>query len=119
MARIVVAEDEHLIRAMIRQILQSAGHDVTEAANGAQALDCVLVVHPDLVITDFTMPVMTGLDLARSMQGNLRTAHIPILLVTGEQPKVTTPHQTLFAGIVGKPFTHGQLLGAVTRLLAG
>src|SRR6516225_11242387 len=66
--RILLVEDQESVRACLRMILELEGHQVTEAGNGAEALNLFASGHFDLVITDLEMPVMKGNELAVSLK---------------------------------------------------
>ena len=84
MARILVVDDEPDERFLLRRLFERAGHEVTEAANGAAALAIVRESPPDLVVTDMRMPVMDGVELIRRLRADPATAGIPILASTGD-----------------------------------
>jgi CheY-like chemotaxis protein len=99
---------------MMRIILERAGHFVDEAGDGAQALAYVTDTHPDLLLTDFVMPVMSGQELITRMRSNPNTAAIPVVGVTA--------HAVDKGGadaVVDKPFDPGRLVDVVEMLLAG
>jgi DNA-binding response OmpR family regulator/cellulose synthase/poly-beta-1,6-N-acetylglucosamine synthase-like glycosyltransferase len=82
-ASLLVVDDEAQIRALLVIVLRRAGYDVTTAENALEALTRVDETHPDLVITDVSMPGMDGLELLRRMRSAPGTAGIPVLLLTG------------------------------------
>ena len=84
MARILVVDDEPAQRFALRRIFERAGHDVTDAGDGAAALRAVRASPPDLVVTDMMMPVMNGGELIKRLRGAPATAGIPILAATGD-----------------------------------
>jgi CheY-like chemotaxis protein len=114
--RILVAEDEEPIRAWLRMVLELEGHHVTEASNGAEALNLFKAGGEfDLVITDFEMPVMQGNTLAIGIK--LLNPSLPILMVTGSgnaRRDGTNPVDALLS----KPFTTADLRGALGKLLS-
>ncbi len=114
--KIVVAEDEFLIADMLVVSLEEAGHVVHEAAHGAAALKLVREVMPDLVITDFMMPLMTGLELAEAMKADSALQGIPILLVSGAQGAIARGRTDLFKAVFDKPYPMGRLLAVVAEL---
>ena len=63
MARILVIDDHDSIRGLLRTVLEGAGHEVLEAANGRQGLELYRAQSADLIITDLAMPEMNGLNL--------------------------------------------------------
>lgn len=83
--RIVVADDSRVMRQIVIRTLRQAGyasHEVVEAANGAEALNLVRDNAPDLVLSDWNMPEMTGIELLRALRaaGN----DVPFGFVTSE-----------------------------------
>ena len=112
MSRILIVDDEPDQRFMLRRIFEQAGHEVTEAGDGAAALAMVREQAPDLVVTDMMMPVMDGSELIRCLRGEPATAHIPILAATGD-PR--------FAGaadaVVSKPHYWHHILAVADNLL--
>jgi CheY-like chemotaxis protein len=83
-ARILVVDDEPAQRFALRRIFEQAGHEVTDAGDGAAALRAVRESPPDLVVTDIMMPVMSGHELIRQLRGDPATVAIPILATSGD-----------------------------------
>ena len=117
MAMIVVAEDEFLLGDMLASILEDEGHEVAVAAHGAAALDLMRVHKPDLLITDFMMPLMTGLELATAVRKDDALKVIPIVLVSGAQGSIGRSHPDMFDAVLDKPYNAKQLVLAVQKLL--
>jgi CheY-like chemotaxis protein len=111
-ARILIVDDEPDIRFMMRLILESAGHKVTDARHGADGLKSVKSAPPDLVITDVMMPTMDGLEFIERLRSNPKTSAIPILVVSGNSDRATAANARL-----GKPFLPWELLGAAALLI--
>jgi CheY-like chemotaxis protein len=115
MPRILVIDDDAMIRTLLRAILEREGYDVSEASNGADGLQQYQATLPDLVITDLQMPVMDGFQLLQELQ---RMAPTPVVIaISGDQHTLTraralTPHT--FA----KPLPLQQLLATVHALVA-
>ncbi|MFI1991082.1 response regulator [Actinoplanes sp. NPDC020271] len=84
MSRILVVDDEPDLRFILRRVFLRAGHEVSEAGDGAAALASVHASAPDLVVTDMMMPVMGGVELIRALRADPATAMIPILAVSGD-----------------------------------
>ena len=113
--RILLAEDQQPIRASLRMLLELDDHQVTEAANGAEALSLFTVGQFDIVITDFEMPVMKGNELAGSLK--LLDPTLPVLMVTASERArgdVENPADALLS----KPLMLRDLRCALGRLLA-
>jgi CheY-like chemotaxis protein len=109
---VLVVDDEPDIRHILVRILTTAGYAVREAAHGGAALAQVQQSPPRLVITDRMMPVMGGDELIEHLRGDLDTAGIPIVLLTGS-PGL----QPLADVMMMKPFHQDELLAVVTRLV--
>jgi CheY-like chemotaxis protein len=113
---IVVVEDEFLIADMLVVSLEEAGHQVRAAAHGAAALQLIREQTPDLVITDFMMPLMTGLELAEALKADTQLSKLPILLVSGAQGAIARDRQDLFDLVLDKPYRLDTILDAVEQL---
>lgn len=118
MALILIADDEYLLAMMLADILEDEGHEVEMASNGQIALDIIRERQPSLVITDFMMPVMTGLELAQALRADDAMSHIPIILVSGAQGSVARGHPELFECVLDKPYRNDDLLREVDRALS-
>ena len=114
--KIVVAEDEFLIADLLVVSLEDAGHEVHDAAHGMDALKLIRSLEPDLVITDFLMPLMTGLELAETMKADSVLQGIPIILVSGAQGAIARSRTDLFDLVFDKPYAMDRLLTAVADL---
>jgi CheY-like chemotaxis protein len=112
MSRILVVDDEPDQRLLLRRIFEAAGHQVTDAVNGAAALRAVREAPPDLVVTDVMMPVMGGVELIRKLRGDLSTAGIPILTASADAPLAAGADAT-----IAKPYSRRQLLEVADALL--
>lgn len=83
MARILLVEDEADLRENLEIVLTHAGHAVTAAENGAEALKALRDGAPDLLITDLSMPVMDGMTLVRTLRDGMPAlAEMPIIVLT-------------------------------------
>lgn len=118
MALIVVADDEYLLAIMLADILEDEGHEVIVAHHGQNALERIRKRRPALVITDFMMPVMTGLELAQAIAADPDLAGIPIILVSGAQGPIARQYDDLFLKILDKPYKNEVILDIVSQLLA-
>lgn len=111
--RILLADDEALIRLDLREMLTEAGHEIVgEAANGQEAVQLAQELHPDIVIMDVKMPVMDGLTAARQ----ITEAEIaPVLLLTAYSQQDIVARATE-AGVIAylvKPVREQQLFPAI------
>lgn len=112
--RILLADDESGVREALRLMLELDEHTLTEAKNGAEALELFKMSQFDLVITDFEMPVMKGNELATRIK-QLAPAR-PILMVTAHEKALGDSENPVDA-ILGKPFMLKELRGAIARLI--
>jgi two-component system chemotaxis response regulator CheY len=117
----LVVDDSATMRRIVVNALKTVGFtDTAEASNGAEALQ-LLDGSIGLVITDWNMPVMGGLDLVKQLRGRLETAALPILMVTTRSVRDDIL-QALQAGIssyIVKPFTPQVLKEKIDQMLAG
>jgi putative two-component system response regulator len=115
--RILVIDDEDVIRMLVVEILESAGYDVTSAESAEVALALLDGAEFDLVVSDVVMPGLSGLELLEAVR--VRHASLPVVLVTGAGT-YDTLSQALTrgaAGLVTKPFAHSDLQSAVADAL--
>ncbi len=106
--KVLVVDDFATMRKIVRNILKQIGfEDITEAEDGSVALRLIKSEPVGLVVTDWNMPNMSGLDLLREIRQNPQTAHLPVLMVTAEGLKENVM-DAVKAGVnnyVVKPFT--------------
>jgi len=114
---ILVVDDESPILSVVSLKLRNAGFRVLTASDGQEALDIALRERPDLLITDYQMPLLSGLELCQKIrQAN---ASIPAILLTARTHNLK-PANTANCGIlrtVSKPFSPRQLLATVQEVL--
>jgi CheY-like chemotaxis protein len=111
-SRILVVDDEPDQRFLLRRLFERAGHEVSDATDGAAALRAVRESAPDLVVTDVMMPVMDGVELIRCLHGDPATAHIPVLAASGDTHLAADAD-----AIVSKPYESHHLLAVADALL--
>ena len=80
---ILIVDDEAMIRAYLRHLLEDLGYRVLEAADGAQALQVCVLEHPDMVLLDLRMPGMGGLEACRRIQERADLRDIPVIILSG------------------------------------
>jgi CheY-like chemotaxis protein len=112
--RILVVDDEALLREALRQLLGLDQHVVVDAANGLEALELFRSSGPfDLVITDYTMPLMNGCELATKIRG--LAPKQPILMITAYSSELKTVDHCADL-VLKKPFTLEDLRRALAKL---
>jgi phosphoserine phosphatase RsbU/P len=118
MMRVLIAEDERITRASLARQLESWGHKVTAAEDGQAALDAYSAAEFDIVITDWEMPRLSGVELIRQIRQIERSEYVYVIMLTGRSDK-TDVVNGIEAGaddFVSKPFDREELR---VRLLAG
>lgn len=111
--RILIAEDESIIRLGLKSMLQELGHEVLAAANGREALEMARRHDPDMAILDIKMPYTDGLQAAKVLS---RTQPLPILLLTAfsQQDLVEEAAELPIQGYLVKPIKSDELAAAIT-----
>lgn len=105
--KVVIADDSRVMRQIVIRTLRQAGYswDITEASDGAESLQLAQQLRPDLVLSDWNMPEMTGIEMLRTMRA--QGMDIPLGFVTSEgSPEMR--EQAEAAGalfLIAKPFT--------------
>jgi two-component system alkaline phosphatase synthesis response regulator PhoP len=117
--KVLVVDDEIHIVQVVAIKLRNNGFDVITCENGAQALDLASNEKPDIVVTDFQMPLMTGLELVENLRSQPDTADIPVILLTarGFAIKNEQKENLKISACVSKPFSPRELLQTVEEVL--
>ena len=116
---ILVADDESHILHVVSLKLRNAGFRVLTARDGQEALDMATAEHPDLLITDYHMPQLSGLELCHRLKSDPGTKDIPAIMLTARGYHLE-PHDTEQSGILrmlSKPFSPRHLLATVNEIL--
>jgi two-component system, cell cycle response regulator DivK len=77
--RVLLVEDDKYLLDILASILRFSGYDIVEAKSGAEAIEKAACTQPGLILLDLNLPDMKGLDAARSIRRNKRSAHIPVI----------------------------------------
>ena len=118
---ILVADDETHILNVVSLKLRNAGFRVLTAHDGQEALDVAMAERPDLLITDYHMPQLSGLELCQKLKQDPATAEIPAIMLTARGYHLE-PQDTQQSGILrmlSKPFSPRHLLSTVNEVLEG
>jgi len=119
MAKILIAEDDEILREMVVRALNEDGHELTSAGDGAAALEALdrQVDKFDLLLSDVKMPVMDGIALA--LAAGRDHPDVTIMLMTGYADQRERAHglDALVHDVIAKPFTVDQIKGAVREAL--
>ncbi|MGW7271497.1 response regulator [Streptomyces sp. NPDC054864] len=115
--RVLVVDDNKVIRQLIRVNLELEGFEVVTAADGAECLDVVNQVRPDVVTLDVVMPRLDGLRTAARLRSDPRTRDLPIVIVSAcTQYEVAGGLEVGVDAFLAKPFEPSELLGIVRQL---
>jgi two-component system chemotaxis response regulator CheY len=117
--KILAVDDSKAMRQMVAMTLKTAGYDVTEAENGADALEKVGAVQFDLILTDINMPNMDGIELIKRLRLLPDYKLTPIVCLTTES-STEMKDEGKAAGTTGwivKPFSPEKLLLTIGRVL--
>lgn len=117
--RVLIAEDDESLRALMRMTIDVGGLDIDEAGDGDSALQAARAAPPDVVLLDWMMPGLSGLDLCRALRADPATAGATIVMVTARVLPADRA-AAIAAGVdhyVGKPFSPVALLDTVRYAL--
>lgn len=120
--RVLIADDSKAMRMIVLRTLRQSGlqiDEVHEAEDGADALAAVPTFAPDLIMSDWNMPNMTGIELLRAIRSDPELKHLPVLMVTAEAKKenIIEAAQAGASGYVVKPFTAATLDEKLGKIL--
>ena len=117
--KILIADDEVHIIQVVAIKLKNNGFQVFTAENGEKAYELACAEKPDLVITDFQMPVMTGLELIEKLRQNSDTASVPVIMLTarGFAIEEDVRQNLKISDCLSKPFSPRELLQNVQQVL--
>src|SRR5213595_3873129 len=117
MPRILVADDDAAVRLLCRTVLTTEGFEVLEATDGLTCIAEARAHQPDLVLLDWMMPGVDGVDTLRAIKGASATREIPVVMLTAldSTAQINLATQSGADGYVTKPFEVADLLSLVRR----
>ncbi len=117
--RVLVAEDDLEIAALLRATLQGAGYEITLVHDGEAALQAALTSKPDVIVLDVMMPQMNGWEVCKSLRARGDFADVGILMLTAIGPNLNEMTAPLYGADdhLDKPFDIDELLGRIERLI--
>lgn len=118
MSKILVVDDEPDVVSLLKMRLESAGYEVITASNGEEGLQRAIEEKPDLVLLDIIMPVVDGNELCWLLKDDVRTRHLPVIMLTAKGTKFDRMYG-LAAGAmeyITKPYDTQELLEKVGKL---
>ena len=108
--RILVVEDDPSVSSLLEDVLGAAGYDVTTADSAFGAATLVRELQPSGILLDIGLPFRPGTDLLEELKSDDRTAHIPIVVISGLTEGLSEERCALAAAVLGKPFEIERLL---------
>src|SRR4030095_6460983 len=107
MKTILLADDDATLRELARLTMNDPEYCILEAGDGVEALDLARARHPDLLILDWMMPHLNGIDVARNLQQDPATASIPVIMLTakGQEKDKELGHAVGVHSYLVKPFS--------------
>jgi CheY-like chemotaxis protein len=117
--KVLVADDEIHIIHVVAIKLRNNGYEVIAASNGVEAYDLACREKPDIVVTDYQMPLMTGIELIAKLRADERTKSIPVVLLTARSFAVSQEQQESLgvSSCLSKPFSPKELLKTIQDIL--
>ena len=116
---VLVVDDEIHIVHIVAIKLRNNGYEVISADNGAEALELALREKPDIIVTDYQMPVMTGMELVEQLRQHDQTKDIPVIMLTARSFAIEQEQQDALqiSECLSKPFSPRELLGNIEDIL--
>lgn len=119
--RVLIVDDDALVRNLLRAVLQTADHELIEASDGREAMEIVERMVPDVVVLDVMMPGVSGVEVCRTMRADRRFDRTRIVMLTARASE-DTREEALTAGADAyftKPFSPLELIESVTGVQDG
>jgi two-component system, OmpR family, alkaline phosphatase synthesis response regulator PhoP len=117
--KVLIVDDEIHIVHVVAIKLRNNGYEVITANNGAEAYDLACSVKPDMIVTDYQMPVMTGIELVTKLRENVTTKDIPVIMLTARSFAISKELQDSLqiSSCLSKPFSPRELLINIEDIL--
>jgi len=119
MKKVLVADDRAISRELVRDVLESCGYEVFEAADGVEALEQARLVQPDIIILDLQMPRLDGFGVVAALRTDPAFDNVPVMALNasamaGDRERALASG---FTGYVAKPIRVAALRDEVDRML--
>lgn len=117
--RVLIVDDEIHIVHVVAIKLRNNGYEVVSADNGAEAFELACSEKPDIIVTDYQMPIMSGMELVEKLRQNEETMNIPIIMLTARSFAISKEQQEQLqiSGCLSKPFSPRELLENIEDIL--
>lgn len=121
MTKILVVDDDPVVRLLMQECLTGHGFEVTSLADGSACLETLrrsLQPQPDLVMVDLLMPGMSGIEVLKELKGTPEFAHIPVIVLSAhtDTARICGDSGLRPDGVLEKPFSLAAVLGLVREL---
>jgi len=115
----LVVDDEFHIVQVVSIKLKNNGFDVTTADNGSDAYDLACEIKPDIIVTDYQMPVMSGVELIQKLRKNPETEYIPVIMLTARGFAIEDDQKEKMrvSACLSKPFSPREVLQTIEDVL--
>ncbi|MHC4475333.1 MAG: response regulator [Planctomycetota bacterium] len=117
--KVLVVDDEIHIVHVVAIKLRNNGYEVITAANGAEAFELACSEQPDVIVTDFQMPIMTGLELVEKIRQSDALKEVPVILLTARSFAIEEEQRQdlQISECLSKPFSPKELLRSIEDVL--
>jgi two-component system alkaline phosphatase synthesis response regulator PhoP len=117
--KVLVVDDEIHIVHVVAIKLRNNGFDVVSASNGEEGFNLACEEKPDIIVTDFQMPIMTGLEMVQKLRGCEQTKDIPVVMLTARGFAIADEQkdELKIAECLSKPFSPKELLRNIEDIL--
>lgn len=116
-ARVLLAEDDRALRRFLQIVLERAGYKVIPASDGLEAMKLALSTQIDIVVTDATMPNLSGHEFCRFLRNSQTLAHLPVILLSALERKDPNENAELVDAFLAKPVSGEDLVACIEKLL--
>ncbi|WP_299743292.1 response regulator transcription factor [Rossellomorea sp. y25] len=119
MARILIAEDEEVLRMLMVDTLEDEGHELDEAADGREAVDQIMENDYDLILLDYMMPLLSGLEVIERVRNSPEKSTVKIMMVSAKSQQ-SDKDLVLKSGadyFIAKPYSPAELVQRIEDIL--
>ncbi|RBP05589.1 response regulator transcription factor [Rossellomorea aquimaris] len=119
MAKILIAEDEEVLRMLMVDTLEDEGHELDEAADGREAVDHIMENDYDLILLDYMMPLLTGLEVIERVRNSPEKSTVKIMMVSAKSQQ-SDKDLVLKSGadyFIAKPYSPAELVQRIEDIL--
>lgn len=119
MTKVLIVEDEEALVTLLRYNLDKQGYETAAVMDGNDVLDSVKTIKPDLILLDWMLPNMSGVEICQALRQNVRFKHIPVIMLTarGEEADKVNAFAYGADDYMTKPFSLPELMARIRALL--